>query len=218
MWRDVDYKKKRERLVESLKAQGYITSPPIEKAFLKVKRENFLQEEEKKAAYVDSPLPIPCSQTISAPSMIAIMLEVADLKRGLKVLEIGTGSGYNAALLAELVGEENVVSIERHKELASFGEENLRREGYKVKVVVGDGTLGYEKEMPYDRIIATAGAPRIPKPWIHQTKIGGKIIAPIGPGTFSQTLVIARKINDKEVEIKEDVACAFVPLIGEEGW
>jgi len=216
--KEIDFKSKREKMVEELKLRGYVLSREVERAFLKVQREHFITQDQKNYAYVDSPLPILRGQTISAPSMIAIMLECSGFRKGQKVLEIGTGSGYNAALIAELVGQENVVTIERHGELAKFGEENLKRAGYDVKVVVGDGSLGYEAEMPYDRIFATAGAPDIPDPWEKQTKVGGKIIAPIGPGTFSQRLVIADKVAEGKLKIKKDTYCAFVPLVGKEAW
>jgi protein-L-isoaspartate(D-aspartate) O-methyltransferase len=183
-----------------------------------VPRERFVTPDLHADAYDDTPLPIPLGQTISAPSMIAIMLEEADLRRGLKVLDVGTGSGYNAALLAAIIGAESVVSIERHAELLDFARGNLAAAGYAVRLVAGDGTLGYPPEAPYDRIVVTAGAPRIAKSWIAQTKIGGRIVAPIGRSTFSQTLVIATKTAEDQVVKREGTACAFVPLVGKEGW
>jgi len=150
--------------------------------------------------------------------MIAIMLEEADLRAGMTVLDVGTGSGYNAALLAEIVGPANVVSIERHPDLLAFARENLKSAGYDVLLAGGDGTLGYEPRAPYDRIVVTAGAPRLAKSWIQQTKIGGRIIAPIGRSTFSQILVTATKTAEGKVVTKEGTACAFVPLVGREGW
>jgi protein-L-isoaspartate(D-aspartate) O-methyltransferase len=214
----IDFESKRKKMVNELKRRGYILSEDVERAFLKVAREDFVPEDQRNYAYEDSPLPILCAQTISAPSMIAIMLEVSDFRRGHKVLEIGTGSGYNAALIAEIVGPGSVITVERHRELVKFGGENLRSAGFDVKVVQADGSLGFEDEMPYDRIFATAGAPKIPKSWIDQTKIGGKIIAPIGPGTFSQRLVVANKVGEGKIESRMDTYCAFVPLIGKEAW
>ena len=208
----------RANLVDDLVRNGHIRSPAVERAFRRVPRELFVPEDRQRASYVDSPLPIPRGQTISAPSMIAIMLEEADLRAGLKVLDVGTGSGYNAALLAEIVGAANVVSIERHRELLDFARENLRRAGYAVMLVEGDGTLGWEPEAPYDRIVVTAGAPRVTKSWIRQTKIGGKIVAPIGRSTFSQVLVTATKTGEDKVVLREGTPCAFVPLVGKEGW
>jgi len=191
MNKGINFGSKRTKLVAELKFRGYIVTKDVEQAFLKVPRELFITRDQLGYAYMDSPLPILSGQTISAPSMIAIMLESSEFREGIKVLEIGTGSGYNAALIAELVGQENVVTIERHRELAEWGKRNLLKAGYdKVKTVIGDGSQGYEAGMPYDRIFATAGAPKIPNSWIKQTKIGGRIIAPIGPGTFSQRLII----------------------------
>lgn len=213
-----DLPRRREELVRDLERYGHIRSDAVGRAFRVVPRELFVPGDRRRVAYVDSPLPIPMGQTISAPSMIAIMLEESDLRPGLKVLDVGTGSGYNAALLAEIVGRENVVSIERHPDLLEFARHNLGAAGYRLRIVAGDGTLGYEPEAPYDRIVVTAGAPRIAKSWIRQTRIGGKIIAPIGRSTFSQTLVVATKTAEGRVEERHGTACAFVPLIGEEGW
>lgn len=205
-------------LVEMLRKYGYIASPEVESAFKKVEREKFVLSEFKKRAYSDTPLPILCGQTISAPSMIAIMLEVADLKKGLTVLEVGCGSGYNAALLAEIVGEENVVSIERIPELAHWGRENLKSAGYTIEIVVGDGTLGYEKKAPYDRIISTAAAPKIPPAWADQARGGGLIVCPVGSRHWYQELEVARKREDGTLSITRHGGCAFVPLIGEKGF
>ena len=214
----IDFAREREALVRGLVRSGYVKSPAVEGAFRTVPRERFVTPDLQGDAYADTPLPIPLGQTISAPSMIAIMLEEADLRRGFKVLDVGTGSGYNAALLAAIIGAESVVSIERHAELLDFARGNLAAAGYAVRLVAGDGTLGYPPEAPYDRIVVTAGAPRIAKSWIAQTKIGGRIVAPIGRSTFSQTLVIATKTAEDHVVTREGTACAFVPLVGKEGW
>jgi protein-L-isoaspartate(D-aspartate) O-methyltransferase len=214
----VDFVRKREDLVRSLVRAGYVKSPAVERAFRTVPREVFVTPDQQRSAYEDTPLPIPLGQTISAPSMIAIMLEEADLRPGLKVLDVGTGSGYNAALLAAIVGADHIVSIERHADLLEFARANLAAAGYAVRLVAGDGSLGYPPEAPYDRIVVTAGAPRIAKSWITQTRIGGRIVVPIGRSTFSQTLVIATKTAEDKVVTREGTACAFVPLVGKEGW
>ncbi len=214
-----DFSPQRENLVTELKRYGYVKSPLVERAFLVVHREEFVTDDNRRYSYADTPLPILCGQTISAPSMIAIMLEEAELKQGMKVLEIGTGSGYNVALLAEIVGKANVVTIERFPELVDWGGGNLRRTGYdEVKVVLGDGTLGYEQDAPYDCVMATAGAPRIPTPWILQTKVGGRIVAPIGKSHFTQTLAIATRLETEDIDIRWSTPCAFVPMVGAEGW
>jgi len=207
----------REKLVSSLERFRYIKSNNVKKAFLTVDRSNFVPESLKNEAYLDTPLPIGWGQTISAPSMIAIMLEVSELSKGLKILEIGTGSGYNAALLAELCGEENVISIERIPEVFTFGKENLERARYKVRIILGDGTKGYEAEAPYDRIIVTAAAPQIPNSWKSQIKEKGMIIAPVGTERYYQELLVLRK-KDGNFETKKHGGCVFVPLVGENGW
>jgi protein-L-isoaspartate(D-aspartate) O-methyltransferase len=170
----------RENLVERLIKWGYLTKPQIIAAFRKVPRHEFIPGGGGSYAYADQPLPIGKGQTISAPSMIAIMMETLDLSPGLRVLEIGTGSGYNAALIAEVVGRKGtVVTVERIKELADFAKENLKRTGYGwVKVVTGDGSLGYEEGAPWDRILVTACAPEIPEPLIKQLKVGGNWVPP----------------------------------------
>jgi protein-L-isoaspartate(D-aspartate) O-methyltransferase len=213
-----DYERERRELVARLQEWGYLKSPAVKAAFLNVPRERFVPEDVRRSAYEDVPLPIGRGQTISAPSMIAIMLEEADLKPGESVLEIGAGSGYNAALLAELVRPDRVVSVERIPELADLARANLAACGYRVEVVVGDGTKGYPPRAPHDCVIATAGAPRIPKPWMEQTKVGGRIVAPIGRSRLNQVLVTARRVSDSKWDIREGIACAFVPMIGAEGW
>jgi len=208
----------RRKLVQGLVETGDIRTPAIRAAFEKVPRELFVEEDQVRRAYVDTPLPIPAGQTISAPSMIAIMLEEGGFSHGQKVLEVGAGSGYNAALLAELVGGENLITIERHPELVEFALTNLARAGYRVTVVAGDGSLGYPPNAPYDRIIATAGAPRIPKSWTPQLKTGGRVLVPIGPSSFHQVLKIAEKRTDGRLVVREGVPCSFVPLVGKEAW
>lgn len=208
----------RESLVIWLKKNGYIRTSPVEAAFLAVEREKFVLPEHATSAYHDSPLPILEGQTISAPSMIAIMLEVAELHPETSVLEIGCGSGYNGALIAEIVGENHIVTIERIPELAEWGRKNLESAGYNIPVVVGDGTLGYPEKAPYDRIISTAAAPKIPQPWIDQLTGGGLIVCPVGSRHWYQELQVAEKTAEGRLETTYHGGCAFVPLIGEEGF
>lgn len=179
----------------------------------------YLYIADRNLAYVDRPLSIGHGQTISAPSMIAIMLDVADLFPGLRVLEVGAGSGYNAALIAALVGERgSVTSIERIESIAAFGRSNLERVGVKnVKVVVGDGSLGYEEDAPYDRIIVTAAAHSIPDCYVDQLERVGKLIIPVGSTTSYQDLCVVEK-KDGEVVVTKKGGCVFVPLIGKYGW
>ena len=208
------------RLVENLEREGIIKSEKVKRAFLRVPRYKFVLERYKEYAHVDEPLPIPAGQTISAPHMVAIMLELAELKEGMNLLEVGTGSGWNAALIYELV-RQDVYTIERIPELAEFAKRNLERAGYKnkVHVIVGDGTKGFPPKAPYDRIIVTAGAPKVPEPLIEQLKVGGKILIPVGGYHLWQELLEVIKISeDNKIKIKNHGGVAFVPLIGEHGW
>jgi protein-L-isoaspartate(D-aspartate) O-methyltransferase len=205
-------------LVKALKKFGYIQSENVEKAFQNVNRKQFVLPEYIHQAYADTPLPIKGGQTISAPSMVAIMLEVSQLRKGLTVLEVGCGSGYNIALIAEIVGEEHVVTIERIPEVAEWGQKNLKSAGYNIEVIIGDGTLGYPEKALYDRIISTAAAPKIPDSWIDQIKVGGLIVSPVGSKHWYQELEVAEKTKEGKIHITHHGGCAFVPLIGEEGF
>ncbi len=216
----VDFSVRRARLVAILKELGYIRSSKVERAMLAVPRELFVPEDVREYAYDDRPLPIGYGQTISAPSIVAHMTELLDPQPGDKVLEIGTGSGYQAAILAEIVGYEgHVWSVERVPELAEFAIRNLERTGYldRVTVVVGDGSLGYKPKAPYDRIMVTAAAPRVPEPLVEQLKPRGRLVIPVGPLPFQVLLVIDKK-EDGSIEVRRDLEVVFVPLIGEYGW
>lgn len=207
--------------------EGYIMSGKVYRAMLRVPREIFVPEDYRDLAYDDRPLPIGHGQTISAPSIVAYMTEVLRPDIGMKVLEIGTGSGYQAAVLAEIVAPSDVdrslwghvYSIERIETLAKTARENLERAGYsnRVTVIVGDGSKGYPNEAPYDRIIVTAAAPRIPGPLVDQLKPGGVLVIPVG-GVWEQTLYIVEKKTDGGLEKKPSLPVLFVPLIGEYAW
>jgi len=190
------------RLVENLEREGIIKSERVKRAFLRVPRYKFVSDRYKEYAHVDEPLPIPAGQTISAPHMVAIMLELAGLEDGMNVLEVGAGSGWNAALIYELVKGE-VYTIERVSDLVEFARKNLERAGYKDKVYViwGDGTKGFPPNAPYDRIIVTAGAPKVPQPLIEQLKVGGKLLIPVGNYHLWQELLEVIKL-DEENKIK----------------
>src|SRR3989442_11372943 len=182
MGQKTDFAAERLRMVERLVASRYIQDPRVRDAFLAVPREAFVRPEDADAAYEDVPLPIGRGQTISAPSMIAIMLEEARLTPADRVLEIGTGSGYHAALVAHMVGSQQVVSIERIPRLAEWARSNLARAGLSdVTVVVGDGSLGYPERSPYDVVMATAGAPQNPDPGRVSLSSPRAILAPPGP-------------------------------------
>lgn len=215
-----DFSVERRRLVESLIAEGILRTPEVIHAFLKVPREEFVPPELRDYAYDDRPLPIGYGQTISAPHMVAIMTEELSPRCGNKVLEVGTGSGYQAAILAEIVKPEgHVWTIERVKELVEFARYNLRRTGYDkyVTVVHGDGSLGLPEYAPYDRIMVTAAAPSIPENLVKQLKSGGRMVIPVG-GRYYQVLKIVDKDESSSIRVSNSVPCIFVPLIGRNGF
>ncbi|MEM4359538.1 MAG: protein-L-isoaspartate(D-aspartate) O-methyltransferase [Candidatus Bilamarchaeaceae archaeon] len=205
-----------EELVRYLQETGWIRTKRVKNAFLAVDRAFFVPQDAKASAYCDYPIPIGHGQTISAPSVVAFMLEELDVRDGAKVLELGTGSGYNAALLSVLTGPRGkVISMDIVPELVEFARGNLGRWGKagNVELVAGDGSCGYEKEAPYDRIVVTAGMPYIEgHPLIAQLKPEGKLIAPVG-GRFWQDLILYSKGVYKKV-----LPVMFVPLIGKCGF
>jgi protein-L-isoaspartate(D-aspartate) O-methyltransferase len=222
----MSFEEKRRNLVESLKKRDILTQPNVINAMLSVPRHKFVPKGAVSSAYIDSPLSIGSNQTISAPHMNAMMCEYLELKEGERILEIGTGSGYHAALCAEIVapkGSRNpghVYTIERHKILAEKAKKSLKDTGYhdSVTVIYGDGTLGYEKEAPYDKILVTASSPkRIPPPLKNQLKNGGILCIPAGSKEWGQNLYIINK-KGEEFETKKITGVRFVPLIGEYGF
>ena len=209
------YDEKRKRMVQEQLVPRGIKDKKVLEVFAKVPRHKFLSEELLFASYQDHPLPIGCGQTISQPYMVALMTESLLLKGGEKVLEIGTGSGYQAAILAEIAKE--VYSIECIAELSCSAKKALDELGYEnIFLKVGDGTLGWEEKAPFDGIIVTAGSPNIPQTLINQLKEGGRLIMPVG-SAFGQMLI--RVTKTKQGLKQEDIcACVFVPLIGKYGW
>jgi len=207
----------RIRLIENLKKYGYLRSKKVEDAMLAVKREDFVPDHMRNLAYKDTPLEIGFGQTISAPHMVALMCEELELEEGLKVLEIGAGSGYHAAIISKIIGEKGkVYTVERIPELVEFAKNNLKRAGIKnVEVILGDGSLGLPEHAPYDRILVTCSAPDIPQPLVEQLKEGGILLIPVGR-TFS-ILIKGRKRHGK-LEKREICECAFVPLVGKLGF
>ncbi len=215
----MSHEEERAMMVQNLKRSGYVWSREVEEAMLNVPRHEFVPESVLRSAYYDSPLPIGKGQTISAPHMVAMMLERLDLKEGQRVLEVGGGSGYHAALVAYMTGEEGlVISVERIGSLAERAREVLTKLGLEKRVVmvVGDGSLGWEKKAPYDRIFITCASPQIPPPLIDQLVDGGKLLIPLG-SLHLQTLVLAEK-RGKKIKKKSYGGCMFVPLIGEYGF
>lgn len=204
----------RTRMVEYLRQQG--VHEMVLEAMLRVKRHLFVPPERSDQAYGDYPLPIGEGQTISAPHMVAMMCDYLELKKGDKVLEVGSGSGYHAAVIAELIGEEgHLYTVERIPWLVEFSMKNMKRAGYKnVTVTHGDGTLGLPEHAPYDKISVTCAAPDVPPPLIEQLKTGGKMVIPIGG--YTQKLYLLEKKNGIERNKKCDVV--FVPLIGRYGF
>ena len=207
----------RIRLIENLKKYGYLRSKKVEDAMLAVKREDFVPDHMRNLAYKDTPLEIGFGQTISAPHMVALMCEELELDEGLKVLEIGAGSGYHAAIISKIIGEKGkVYTVERIPELVEFAKNNLKRAGIKnVEVILGDGSLGLPEHAPYDRILVTCSAPDIPQPLVEQLKEGGILLIPVGR-TFS-ILIKGRKRHGK-LEKREICECVFVPLVGKFGF
>lgn len=214
------YERARRLMVEELKALGYIVSKEVEEAMLAIPREVFVPEDQRPYAYEDRPLPIGFGQTISAPSVVARMTELLQVRKGQKVLEVGTGSGYQASILAWLVGEKgHVWTIERILELAARAKGAIESIGLgdRVTVIVGDGSLGYPEAAPYDRVIVTAAAPRPPHSLLSQLSVNGRMVIPIG-GRSSQVLTVFEKKGPDSYEEFYDLEVLFVPLVGAEGW
>jgi protein-L-isoaspartate(D-aspartate) O-methyltransferase len=208
---------KRINLVKQLILEKRIKTKEVKKAFLDVSREDFLPENKKKYAYIDTPLEIGNGQTISAPHMVAIMVEGLYIKKGQKILEIGAGSGYHAAIVSKLVGKTgHVYTIERYSALVENAKKNLEKSKIKnVTVEKGDGSEGLEKYAAYDRIYVTCAAPDIPQPLIEQLKENGKLMIPVG--RMLSQLILIEKIKGK-IKRKNLGGCAFVPLVGKYGF
>lgn len=193
-----------------------ITDKRVLEAFSKVPRSEFVRPSDIKKAYEDIPLPIGEGQTISQPSLVALMTQELKLKGSEKVLEIGTGSGYQTAILSCL--SKKVYSIERIASLANRAKKVLKKLGYKnIKVIIRDGTKGLKKYAPYDGIMVTAGANIIPKSLIDQLKERGRIVVPVGKTRTDQVLQVGIK-NKRELKIQDIEPVKFVPLIGKYGW
>jgi len=211
----VNFAQLRYSMVETQLVRRGILDKRVLTAMGNVSREKFVPKDSIDSAYEDSPLTIGEGQTISQPYMVAIMTECLELQGNEKILELGTGSGYQTAILAELA--ESVISIERIPPLAEQAKQKLDELGYKnIKVICADGTLGYPAEQPYNGIIVTAGAPKIPETLVNQLQVGGKLVIPVG-SRFSQTLTVVEK-KEKGYKNRAVCGCVFVPLLGQEGW
>jgi protein-L-isoaspartate(D-aspartate) O-methyltransferase len=210
-----DYQNQRQQMVEQQLLRRGISDRRVLEAFLKVPRHLFVQPAMQHRAYDDNPLPIGQGQTISQPLMVALMTQALRLTGTERVLEIGTGSGYQAAILAELSAQ--VFTVERIETLARQARQILDGLHYhNVAVKIGDGTLGWAEHAPYDRIIVTAGAPRVPQAYWQQLAEGGIMAIPVGD-TYVQSLKIIEKKDGREV-IHDQGGCVFVPLLGKYGW
>ncbi len=214
---DEKYTARREVMVRDQLIGRGIRDELVLDAMRKVPREEFVPEIERAFAYTDGPLPIGAGQTISQPYIVALMTEALQLHGGERVLEIGTGSGYAAAILAEIAAE--VFTVERVKELADQAAESLRDRGYvNAHVRHGDGTLGWPERAPYDAIVVTAGGPEVPESLKQQLVVGGRLVMPVGTSPSYQTLVKVVRSSEDRFDSTNLGEVRFVALVGKEGW
>lgn len=211
----IDYEKERNRMVDEDIIPRGVKDPRVLAALRKVPRHEFMPEALRDRSYGDHAMPIGEGQTISQPYIVALMTELMELKATDRVLEVGTGSGYQAAVLAELSGK--VFTVERVKPLADKARATLDRLGYRnVAMKVFDGTYGWKDMGPYDAIMVTAASPDVPQPLVEQLKPGGRLVIPVGE-RYSQVLLQIVKM-EQGVERRASVPVVFVPLIGNHGW
>jgi protein-L-isoaspartate(D-aspartate) O-methyltransferase len=213
---ETPFGEKRRSMVESqLRSRG-ICDERVLAAMSSVPRHEFLDPQRWTEAYADHPVIIAEQQTASQPYMIASMLQAAQLQPGDRALEVGAGSGYQTALLAELAAQ--VIAVERHESLAAQARDTLARLGYKnVSVITGDGSLGAPQFAPFDAIIVSAAAPRIPPALVQQLAPGGRLVVPVG-SEREQVLQVTTLLADGSLTLRNVEGCKFVPLIGEQGW
>ena len=212
-----DFANLRERMVRRQIESRGIENPMILDAFRDVPREAFVDESQRPWAYDDHPLPIGAGQTISQPYIVALMIEAAEIAPGDRVLEVGAGSGYAAAVISRIAA--SVVGIERQHDLVQIARERVDRLGYRnVRIVEGDGTLGWPENAPFEAILAAASGKHIPKPLVDQLAPGGRLVMPIGdPGDVQDLIKVVRRSDGTTVQ--ESLGrVRFVPLIGQEGW
>ncbi len=212
-----DFTVLRDIMIREQLAYRGISDPAVLAAMREVPREEFVPADLRGSAYEDGPLPIGDGQTISQPYMVAYMSEALELSPGLRVLEIGTGSGYAAAVLSRIVAE--VHTVERIAGLAVAARERLAMLGYdNIRIHVGDGSLGWPEYAPYDAIVVTAGAPEVPQLLMEQRAMGGRLVIPVGQNLTYQTLIRVRRLGENDYRHESLMAVMFVPLIGEAGW
>jgi len=212
-----DFSREREAMVERhLKRRGIIEQHILD-AFLEVPREAFIAGNNVHLAYGDHPLPIEAGQTISQPYIVGLMIQAAGIKPGDRVLEVGAGSGYAAAVISRIAAK--VIGIERQHELVEVARERLQRLGYdNVEIVEGDGTRGWRDGAPYDAILAAASGSHVPRPLVEQLAPGGRLVMPVGDPGWVQQLIKVTKNEDGTLVQQDLGGVRFVPLIGEEGW
>jgi len=212
-----NYAAEREAMVERQLRRRGISEQDILDAFIAVPREQFISDDYAHLAYGDHPLPIEANQTISQPYIVALMIQAAAIKPGDKVLEVGAGSGYAAAVISRIAGK--VIGIERQHDLVDVATERLRRLGYdNVEIVEGDGTKGCRDQAPFDAILAAASGSHVPGPLVEQLAPNGRIVMPVGEPGWVQELVKVTKQEDGILRQENLGEVRFVPLIGEEGW
>ncbi|HEY6838776.1 MAG TPA: protein-L-isoaspartate(D-aspartate) O-methyltransferase [Geobacteraceae bacterium] len=208
--------RKETMLANHLMARG-IRDPAVIAAMREVPREDFIAPELREHAYDDTPLPIGAGQTISQPFIVAYMIEALELSPKDRALEIGTGSGYAAAVLSRVAAE--VYTVERLANLAREAEARLQSLGYtNIHVLEGDGTVGWAEKAPFDAIVVTAGAPDVPEPLLDQLAVDGRLVIPVGSSYFYQELVRVRRVGTTEYRREYLTDVRFVPLIGAKGW
>ena len=209
-----DFAAERERMIERTIARRGLDQPALIAAFRTVPREDFIGAELAAHAYADAPLPIEAGQTISQPYIVALTIDAAEIGPDSKVLEIGAGSGYAAAVIGQIAGE--VIAIERHHELVQLAQQRMHRLGYaNVRIFEGDGTRGCPAEAPFDAIVAAASGSHVPTVLLDQLKPGGRIVMPIGGPHSVQSLVKLTKREDGSLDREDLCLVRFVPLIGE---
>lgn len=212
-----DLERRRAHMVDVHLGRRAISDPKVLDAFRTVSRENFLPENLVEFAYEDTPLPIGAEQTISQPYIVALTVQALGLEGGERVLEVGAGSGYAAAILSRIARE--VYAVERIGSLAESAGERLARLGYtNVHVVCGDGSLGWPEHAPYDAIAVAAGGPKVPPALLSQLAIGGRLVMPVGRDEWSQTLVRITRNGESDYREEPLASVRFVPLIGAQAW
>lgn len=207
-----------DKLIAELREEGYLKTRAIISAFAKIKREDFVRPGDKSEAAINAPLPIGKGQTISQPLTVAFMLELLEPKRGDKILDVGTGSGWTPALLAEIVGPEGkIYGLEIIPELKEFGEKNLEKYGFikegRAQIILGSGYIGLPDTAPFDKILVSAASEEIPENLLKQLKTGGTMVIPIGRQYETQTIFKIKRVNENEFIKNFYPGFSFVPLI-----